>query len=161
MSYYDYKTTNFLRLTDKEWEETYLASASRPDWVNLYLANNDGASRGVGASLLTSLNDTQEEKTLAPSTHIIAQNYPNPFNASTIISFSIPFDMTRSFVELTIHNINGQLIKTLIKRELASGNYLSKWDGTNDAGNSVSSGIYFYKIRVAADQVTGKMILTK
>jgi len=161
MSYYDYRTTNFLRLTDAEWEETYQASASRPDWTNLYLANTDGMSRGNGATLLTSLNDTQEEKPQLPSTHIIAQNYPNPFNASTIINFSIPFNMTHSFVELTVYNIKGQVIKTLIKRELASGNYLSRWNGTNDIGNSVSSGIYFYKIRVGSEQVTGKMILTK
>jgi len=161
MSYYDYKTTNFLRLTDAEWQETYQASASRPDWVNSYLANSAGESRGFGATLLTALNDSQEEKTQLPSTRIIAQNYPNPFNASTIINFSIPFNMTHSFVELTVYNINGQLIKTLIKTELASGNYLSRWDGTNDSGNSVSSGIYFYKINVAGDQVTGKMILAK
>ncbi len=160
MSYYDYRTTNFLRLTDTEWEETYLASASRPDWVNVYLANGDGESRGEGATL-TAINDNQKEKTQISSTHIVAQNYPNPFNASTIISFSIPSHMPRSNVELTVYNINGQVIKTLLKRELTSGNYLTRWNGTDDFSNSVSSGIYFYKIRVAGNQVTGKMILTK
>jgi hypothetical protein len=160
MSYHDYRTTNFLRLTDLEWEETYLATASRPDWVNLYLANTDGESRGNGATL-TGINDTQKEKTQILSTHIIAQNYPNPFNASTIISFSIPFNMTLSFTELTIYNINGQVIKKLVKRELASGNYLTRWNGTDDFGNSVASGIYFYKIRVGSEQFNGKMLLTK
>jgi hypothetical protein len=56
-SYYEYRTENFLRLTDEEWDEQYLNSALRPSWVNIYLADENGSSRGEGLMLMTSVDD--------------------------------------------------------------------------------------------------------
>lgn len=90
----------------------------------------------------------------------LIHNYPNPFNSSTTILFSIEhFDKNTL---ITIYNFNGQIIKTLINKKLETGPHQIVWDGTDDSGNSVSSGIYFYKMK-HGDKYTGfkKMILMK
>ncbi len=159
MSYYEYRTTNFLRLTDDEWASTYLQAALRPEWVNIYLADSLGQSRGNGPSLITSVE--QIKNPVIPQSQILLNNYPNPFNPYTIISFSIPYDLTNSFVELKIYDINGRLVKTLLNENLPAGNYLTKWEGDNISGTKVSSGIYIYSIRVGDRAVNNKMSLIK
>lgn len=158
-SYYEYKTTNFLRLTDDEWASTYLQSALRPEWVNIYLADSIGGSRGDGTSLIT--NAEKDDKPNIPQSEILLGNYPNPFNPYTIINFSIPIDLTNSPVELNIFDINGSLIKTLLRDNLPAGNYLVKWFGDNNNGVQVSSGVYFYSLKVGTKLVTSKMTLLK
>jgi hypothetical protein len=159
MSYYEYRTTNFLRLTDEEWASTYLQSALRPEWVNIYLADSLGETRGNGPSLITSVEN--DEKQIIPQSQILLDNYPNPFNPYTIISFSVPYDLTNSFVELKIYDINGRLVNTLVSENLPAGNYLTKWAGNNASGSKVSSGVYIYSIRVGDRAVNKKMSLLK
>ncbi|MDZ7624088.1 MAG: FlgD immunoglobulin-like domain containing protein [Ignavibacteriaceae bacterium] len=103
----------------------------------------------------------QDENPVIPQSQILLNNYPNPFNPYTIISFSIPYDLTNSFVELKIYDINGSLVKTLVSENLPAGNYLTKWEGDNTGGNKVSSGIYIYSIRVGDRAVNKKMTLLK
>lgn len=71
--------------------------------------------------------------------------YPNPFNPSTIIEFSI---QNNSEIELLIYNIKGQKIKILAKNEFSEGSHSIIWNGDDDSGNSVSSGIYFYRLNI-------------
>ena len=159
LSYHDYTTEDWLRLTDEEWASTYLQSALRPDWVNIYLADTLGQSRGTGSTLITSI---EADKNLEiPQSQILLNNYPNPFNPYTIISFSVPFDLTNSFVELKIYDINGGLINTLVQENLPAGNYLTKWFGDNSTGTKVSSGVYIYSIRVGDRALNKKMTLLK
>ena len=160
-SYYEYRTTNFQRLTDSEWNETYQKSSSRPEWVNLYLADNKGNLRGDGTSLITSLSSPSGNDPNLPSTHLLVRNYPNPFNPETIINFVIPSHLTNSFTELIIYDIQGKSIRHLLAENLSAGNYLTKWDSRNDSGRLVSTGIYFYQLKVGEYQVTGKMNLLK
>ena len=86
-------------------------------------------------------------------------NYPNPFNPSTTISFSV--QQTSSFVTLDIYNIQGQRIKKLEIRNLKLGINEVIWNGTDDNDNSVSSGIYIYKLKTGDFEKTKKMILLK
>ena len=72
-------------------------------------------------------------------------NFPNPFNPSTTIKFSIQND---SKIELSIYNIKGQRIITLINNEFATGSHSIIWNGDDESGKSVSSGIYYYKLNV-------------
>ena len=72
-------------------------------------------------------------------------NYPNPFNPKTTISFSIK---NQSDIELTIYNIKGQKIKTLIHNKFAKGSHSIIWNADDELKNSVSPGIYFYKLNV-------------
>ncbi|MFC1563429.1 C10 family peptidase [candidate division KSB1 bacterium] len=98
------------------------------------------------------------EEVITPIEYVLDQNYPNPFNPVTTISFQL-----RSFseVSLKIYNINGQVVKTLISGKLPAGNHTVKWDGRNEAGQKVSSGIYIYHIRAGGFTATKKMILIK
>jgi hypothetical protein len=159
LSFRDYTTNDWLRLTDEEWNNEYLFYSMRPDWVNIYLADSSGNSRGPGLQLITSVENIKN-KTI-PSTQLIARNYPNPFNPSTIISFTIPFNLTNSQTELIVYNIQGEVVKKLVDEILPSGNYVTRWDGTNELGNQVTSGIYIYSLRVADKQVSGKMTFMK
>jgi hypothetical protein len=160
MSYFEYTTTNFQRLTDDEWADSYLQSALRPDWVNIYLADSLGNSRGDGRSLITSVEANNKDM-LIPRSEILLNNYPNPFNPNTIIAFTVPYDLTNSRTNLSIYDIQGSLIRTLVNENLSAGNYLTNWDGKNESGSSVSSGVYIYNLRIAERQVSRKMILLR
>ncbi|MCK4654634.1 MAG: T9SS type A sorting domain-containing protein, partial [Candidatus Cloacimonetes bacterium] len=72
-------------------------------------------------------------------------NYPNPFNPITTISFSIPEE---SKVDLSVYNIKGQKVISLVKKSFESGNHSVIWNGRDSNGNPVRSGIYFYKLDV-------------
>jgi hypothetical protein len=76
----------------------------------------------------------------APSSFSLGNNYPNPFNPSTSIPFSL---QSSGDVRLSIFDINGRIVATLIESHLTAGNYISNWDGTNRQGKAVSSGIYY------------------
>lgn len=85
-------------------------------------------------------------------------NFPNPFNPETTVSFSIKQD---SKVSIDIYNILGQKVKTLVSENLRAGNHAYKWNGKDDNGNSVSSGIYFYRMNAGSFSSTAKMVLMK
>ncbi len=85
-------------------------------------------------------------------------NNPNPFNPETTISFSIPED---SKVNLSIYNIKGQKVKTLIKDQLEKGFHEIIWNSKNNNGKLVASGVYFYKLKVGDYQKVKKMVLLK
>jgi len=91
----------------------------------------------------------------------LEQNYPNPFNTGTTINFTIPGHLTNFYTELAIYNVQGKKIKKLIEEELPAGSYSTRWDGTDNLGLHVSSGIYFYQIKVGGNQFIGKMNLIK
>ncbi len=85
-------------------------------------------------------------------------NHPNPFNPSTTISFSIPND---SNVELSVYNIKGQKVRQLVSDQLSVDEHSVLWDGRDSNNKSVSSGIYFYRLKVGKFEKTKKMILMK
>ena len=97
-----------------------------------------------------------------PTTYDLAQNYPNPFNPETRICFQLPENAP---VELSLYNVQGQLIRTLINDQLAAGYHTVHWNATNEQGQPVSGGVYIYKLRVTgASQTTiftRKMLLLK
>ncbi|MBN2829515.1 MAG: T9SS type A sorting domain-containing protein [Candidatus Cloacimonetes bacterium] len=85
-------------------------------------------------------------------------NYPNPFNPETTINFSIPKE---SKVTLTIYNIKGQQVATLVNEVMNSGNNQILWRGLDGKGNKVTSGVYFYKLTTFEKTLTNKMLLLK
>ena len=99
-------------------------------------------------------------RTFRPSapTNSLAQNYPNPFNPSTTIAFSIA---KASNVELAVYDVGGRRVRTLIDGPKAADHYRVEWDGLNDAGTRVASGIYFCRLRSDSFGATKKMILIK
>jgi len=127
----------------------------------LYLADSLGNSRGTGSSLLTSVRLENRGDDGIIEDFRLAQNYPNPFNNSTIIKFSIPSSATGNFVELNIFNVQGILVKKLIAEPLQQGNYSIAWNGDDNSGTVVTSGIYFYSLNSGGKTFTGKMTLLK
>lgn len=93
-----------------------------------------------------------------PKEFSLAQNYPNPFNPTTSIDFAIP---KATNVRLEVYNVLGQNVRTLVDEFLTAGQKRVEWDGLDDSGRPVSSGVYLY--RIAADEFsqTKKMMLLK
>ncbi|MCK4979203.1 MAG: T9SS type A sorting domain-containing protein, partial [Candidatus Delongbacteria bacterium] len=102
---------------------------------------------------------TEADNPLIPSHTALIGNYPNPFNPETVISFSILEGSANT--EISIYNIKGQMVRTLLNTKLPSGFHTIIWDGKSDAGSLVTSGIYFYKMQNADYIRTRKMILLK
>jgi len=86
----------------------------------------------------------------------LEQNYPNPFNPSTFIKFSIP---QIANVELVIYNVLGQKVRTLVRGKLSAGFHQVVWDGTNDEGWKVSTGVYLLKMKSNDFIQTRKMMI--
>jgi len=87
-------------------------------------------------------------------------NYPNPFNPATTISFSVA--QTSSFVSLEIYNLKGQKVKQLVSSQLSAGKHSVVWDGKDNSGKLVSSGIYFYSLNMNHKTIaTKRMVLIK
>lgn len=85
-------------------------------------------------------------------------NYPNPFNPSTNIVFTLP---QPALTQVNVYNSLGQLVRRLVNEELSAGLNEKSWDGKDELGRLVSSGIYFYKINFKENLLTGKMVLAK
>jgi hypothetical protein len=85
-------------------------------------------------------------------------NYPNPFNPETTIMFSTAHE---GFVCINIYNIRGQRVRGLISEVRGQGNHTVIWDGRNDAGNLVGSGVYFYQMRTGCFVANRRMLLLK
>ena len=109
----------------------------------------------VPDSTSTGVNDVQADNA---KTYKLIGNYPNPFNPTTTIEFSIP---NSQLVSIVIYDILGRQIKTLFNGDLKSGKHDVLWDGKNNLGDVVNSGIYLYKIKTANKLLSGKMILQK
>ena len=95
---------------------------------------------------------------MLPITFSLKQNYPNPFNPSTTIEFDIP---KISNVKLAVFNIKGEKINVLIDQKLSAGNYRLHWNGCDIEGYSLTSGLYFYRLKTNNFVATKKLILVR
>ncbi len=96
-----------------------------------------------------------------PTTVNLKQNFPNPFNSGTFIQYSLPPNQSSYKVSLKIYNVLGQQVKVLKESSDHSDIYTLKWDGKNNVGTEVPSGIYFYKLVANNFTVTKKMLLVR
>ena len=163
MSYYEYLTSGFKRLTDEEWNlllDGSFAPAS-PSFTDIYMTDSKGNYSSAKAISIATLVKDENSRTTAPSTYLAATNYPNPFNPSTIIRFSIPYSLKNKPAELIIYDIQGKEVRHLLKETLQEGNYLIKWDSKSDNGHNAASGIYLYRLSSGTQSVSGKMTLMK
>jgi len=95
---------------------------------------------------------------LNPVVTALKGNFPNPFNPTTTIRFSIK---EAGPVKINIFNLKGQLVKQLMNADLQSGNHQLIWDGRDERGSNVASGIYFYRMESGSYRATNKMMLMK
>jgi hypothetical protein len=97
-----------------------------------------------------------------PEDFALAQNVPNPFNPETTIEYAIPAKVSGKVrVTLRIYNLLGQPVRTLVDEEKSPGRYHVVWDGKNEAGVRVSSGVYFYTIAAGSFKATKKMAMLR
>ncbi len=96
--------------------------------------------------------------TQRPEEFDLRQNYPNPFNPTTIIQYALP---KASQVKIEIYNILGQRVRILVDEQQTPGYKVIDWDGKDDAGIEVSSGVYFYRIEAGSFVKSRKMMLLK
>lgn len=96
-----------------------------------------------------------------PEDFRLEQNYPNPFNAGTKIKFRVSSSTTSVSVNLHIYNLKGQLISTLVERNLFPGEYEILWNGTDQQGFPVASGIYIYILKQGQNKLSRKMTLIR
>jgi hypothetical protein len=99
-------------------------------------------------------NETEAE----PKKFSLDQNYPNPFNASTTIKFSLAADMP---VELSVYNIKGRMVRVLVDQKMVAGTHKVTWDGKDQTGKEVPSGIYFYRMTAGNYRKNRSMLYLK
>ncbi len=100
----------------------------------------------------------KKDNSMIPAEFRLSQNYPNPFNPTTSIKYQLS---KASNVEVTIYNQLGQPIRTLVNSSQSIGKYQVQWDGKNDKGVKVSSGVYLYRLKTSSFDQTKKMLLLR
>jgi hypothetical protein len=93
-----------------------------------------------------------------PTGFVLAQNYPNPFNQSTAIDFALSHD---THVTVDIYNITGQRVRTLVDDYKLAGSCRLIWDGTNELGQAVATGMYLYRLQTESGVLVKKMVMLK
>ena len=139
-----YETTidTFLTDSDLDFATTYYYRVSAFD----FSGNESDYSEYVSTA------------SIIPEKFALYQNYPNPFNPKTTILYSVP-SSTR--VELTIYNLKGDEIITLVNKYQPAGYYAANWDGRNERNNTVASGVYLYRLKAGSFIQTRKLVLMR
>ena len=110
----------------------------------------------TGLYLNNPTHSPEAEPVALPGRIELSQNYPNPFNASCIIHYSLP---KAGIVDLAIYSITGKHVKTLEHRSKSAGSYAISWDGTNDEGKRVASGVYILSLKSGRVGISKRMVL--
>ena len=101
---------------------------------------------------------SQDKTSLSPNVFSLHQNYPNPFNPTTLIKYDLAED---ALVSISIYDVTGRMVKSLINMNQSTGYHSLRWDATNDIGEAVSAGMYIYTIQAGQYRATKKMVLLK
>ena len=115
------------------------------------------AANGTGTlDVITGVED--EELAGIPEEFALHQNYPNPFNPETTIQYQLPEPAN---VLVKIYNLQGQLVRRLINEDKEAGYHEIVWDARDNEGNSLSSGVYLYRIQAGAFMEVKKLMLLR
>lgn len=128
---------------------TVTVAASTPG----FLTTAAGQPNVVITGLSTGVGDSPQ-----PAVFALEQNVPNPFNPSTTINFSIP---SAARVDLVVYDVTGRRVATLVQHDMPAGRASVTWQGLDDRGNRVASGVYFYRLVAGSKLQTRKMVLLK
>ncbi|MFH1372277.1 MAG: PQQ-binding-like beta-propeller repeat protein [bacterium] len=121
----------------------------------LYVSTHEGKLYAFKNFYLAANDDADSE---LPQDFELHQNYPNPFNPVTQIEYSLPI---RSHVKLVVHNLLGQTVRTLVNEPRQAGTHTATWNGTDEHGHPVSSGVYLYRLKADNFTTSKKMLLLK
>ncbi len=126
---------------------------------NLYLADfySNAIFHYADSDNLT-IADEDKQSNIIVNQYVLSQNYPNPFNPNTKIEFMIPF---MEQVNVSVYNLEGRLVKTLVNQVMSAGNHVVNWDGTNEIGAKVSTGMYIYQLKTNSTNLNRRMTFIK
>ena len=116
----------------------------------------DGLEGGEVEIAISDLGAAKAVIQTRPEAFSLADNFPNPFNPTTTIKYALP---QAADVELTVYNVVGQPVRTLVAEYQSAGRYAVEWDATNDSGHSLSSGMYFYRLEAGGEFLEVKKML--
>jgi hypothetical protein len=119
--------------------------------ITVTLADNE--DRQLNLVLNYTIVSDNEDKPEVPKSVELHPNYPNPFNPTTTIGFSLP---TTSHVKLTVYDITGRVVRTVLNQVMSSGSHTIQFDGAG-----LTSGLYLYRLEAAGIVITNKMTLIK
>jgi len=149
-------------------EYTFYTGSSSPRTAGLSLPHNNGPpdvmqkfsseNTTVSHFTITLKESGEQDGEIAPDRYYLQQNYPNPFNTATTIVYGLA---KAGKVTLKIYNMLGQEVRTLVHADREAGVYRESWDGLNNSGYSVASGLYFYRITSRNYSCMKKMVLLK
>jgi len=155
-------------LTVEEEAELALLHYENGQWIEITASHSLDSNRICGTTSSLSpfavgivnqpLDVDDNGATILPLEFALSQNYPNPFNPSTTINYSLA---RRANVKIEIINILGQTVKNLINEEKAAGDYSIIWNGLDDNGHTIATGLYFYRIQSGNFSTSRKMLLLK
>ena len=124
----------------------------------LYYMNRDQA-RAMAQRVMADFGETgvagKPEDRIQKTEFRMEQSRPNPFQCTTAISYQLS---AAGPVKLSIYNIAGQLVKTLVEGSVPPGAYSAKWDGHDASGRAVSGGVYIYRLQAGNASLTGKLV---
>ena len=141
---------------DKSGHSVSMNSAG--DRVAIGAPFNEGTGVGAGHVRVYSLTELFIDSRIMPTEFALHQNYPNPFNPITTLRYELP---ENGLVNITIYDMLGREVKTLVNQTQGAGYKSVIWDATNDYGKPVSAGIYLYQIQAGEYISTKKMVLLK
>jgi hypothetical protein len=141
----------------------YTLSFTAPDPVveinaEIIITSNDSANPAVMIPVHVTSGVPNDDPGISPLVTRLEGNYPNPFNPETAIRFST---RENGHVRLTVYNLKGQLVRNLVDNDLEAGNHRVIWNGRDNGGRAVSSGIYLYRMETPGYSNTMKMMLMK
>ncbi len=128
------------------------------DTMYVVFLTNDPMAEVVNIEVVRDLITGIGGQEQLPTTFAVSQNYPNPFNPTTTIKYQLP---KASDVNLVIYNVLGQKVRTLLNKKIDAGYHEMVWDGLNDIGAQVATGIYIYRFEAGDFKQVKKMILMK
>jgi hypothetical protein len=146
-------------LTFNPVTKTFSGTPSSPGAITIVITATDTAKASASTTFsITIANPTgvEESKNQIPKESMLYQNYPNPFNPTTMISYRIT---AFNNVKLTIYNVLGQKIKTLVNSFQNVGEHSIVWNGTDNSNKPINSGVYFYRL-VISDLFGGKDVIS-
>jgi hypothetical protein len=150
----------FWRLSDGALVQEYIGLtwdiAFSPDGETFCYGMTDGSLVLAGGGL-TAVGD-DDHQLAGPAAAQLWQNFPNPFNPSTAIQFELTVPCR---VDLQVYSASGRRIVSLVEDQLPHGRHEVVWNGRNDAGRPVASGIYFYRLKAGGFSETRRMLLVK
>jgi hypothetical protein len=144
--------------------DTYTTERPRHQLMWVYSQVDEDGTRSVHAAypefkaMTVQVEAAGSNPTQVPTSYALNQNYPNPFNPSTELSFALKAD---GHVRLSVYNVLGQQVNTLVDEWMPAGNHSVTWNGRSSDGSPAASGIYFYRIQANDFVDTRKMTLLK